>query len=204
MIEGEGCCEALQEFIFRYQLGVAGVWQPNGYGGLMEFGGKPCLVYYTQDYRDRLGDEDVHLRSPNEATSPRPVMYSLSNLGISVVFKCKASARTRHRFADSIAEWGAQVVRKGMFDEGPIQLVSPRIDFRGRLAQFRIDVSQTGQHTLNWLVLSILNFAYVVTPVTHVIFDHDENIGLLVEGLHGPIESLFGEVVTVPIHRSHL
>lgn len=198
-IEGEDCLERLADFIYRHALGVAGVWQPKGFGGFKEFGGKLCIVWYTNDYRESLGEEDLQIRSPNEAVWPIPPSYQLHDLLITVVFRRKPSKEVQIRFADCIRIWSQEVAIRGLNGEGAIKLVTSEIEFRKKLAQFRIDASRSGQDTLNWLVLSVLNFGYAVSLVSDFFFDQEQNTVLMLEGIHRPLEIAFGEATKVPI-----
>lgn len=198
-IEGENCCERLADFRYRLALGVAGVWQPKGFGGLKEFGGKHCFVWYTNDYRDRLGEEDLQIRSPNEVVWPKPPAYRVDDLLITVVFRRKPSMEVQLRFAECIGEWSQQVATQGLHGEGPIKLTTPQIEFRKKLAQFRIDASQSGQDTLNWLVLSVLNFGYAFCLVSDFFFDQEQNTVLMIEGIDRPLETAFGKAKLLPI-----
>jgi hypothetical protein len=198
----EICSQRLWDLIIKLGVMSFGVWQPKGFGGLQEFGGRVCGLYYTQDYRESLGENDMQIRTPNEAVLETKPAYCLKDLGISVVFKRKPSQEIRQRFAQSICEWGKQIRDNGVCGEGPVKIISPSIEFRGRLAQFRIDVSRSGQHSLNWLLIWILNFGYSTSAVADMIIDHDDNLSFVFEGSHCSVESIFGKSTTVPIHQS--
>jgi hypothetical protein len=198
-IEGENCLERLADFIYRHALGVAGVWQPKGFGGLKEFGGKHCFVWYTNDYRDRLGEEDLQIRSPNEVIWPEPPTYCLSDLLITVVFRGKPSTEMQLRFAECIGAWSHHVSSQGFNGEGAIKLIASQIEYRKKVAQFRIDASQSGQDTLNWLVLTVLNFGYAFSLVSNIFFDHEQNTVLMLEGIQRPLEVAYGKAKVVPI-----
>ena len=199
LIEGERCFDLFWDFAVARGLFGLGMWQPKSFCGLPEFGEKHCSVWYTEDYREILGEDDLRISFPDKGYPE--TNYHLRDLAISVVFKRKCSEQVRQRFAQWIGEWEQQVVTKGISGEGPIRLASPGIGYQGRLAQLRVDVSQSGQATLNWLLLSVLDFGYSVSPVTNFVFAHEENIVLLVEGLRGNLESVFGPLVTVSIRK---
>jgi hypothetical protein len=63
-----------------------------------------------------------------------------------------------------------------MFGEGPADSLSPLMEVcDGRVARFIIDVHRSGQNTLNWLTLCLLEFGYCVSPITHIYYDCEHN-----------------------------
>lgn len=161
-----------------------GIWQPHGFGGLEEFrkGTTSYMLFYTRDYRESLGALDFSVVFPAIVSDPTRD-YDLKNLQISVGFKRKVSQKTRRLFLESLKKYFDSVSKAGMFNEGPLRLASPEIAFRDRLAQFRIDASSSGQDTLNWLLITVLNFGYSTSLVEQFVFDHDKNL----ERFTGPI-----------------
>jgi hypothetical protein len=168
-----------------------GIWQPNGFVGLekLQNESKYYALFYTRDYDESLGELGFFIGFP-EMWKNTTKDYDLKNLQISVVFKRKASLETRRRFMQCLANWYSLVSQKGIFGEGPIKLISREIEFRGRLAQFRIDVSTSGQDTLNWLLISVLNFGYEVSKVTDFIFDHDQQVERFIGPIRDKVEKI--------------
>lgn len=163
-----------------------GIWQPHGFGGLEEFtrGLKGYMLFYTRDYREGLGELDFSVAFPGMLSQPTKD-YKLHDLQISVGFKRKASSKTQRSFVQCLEKYFVSVSKAGVFDEGPLRLVSKEIEFRGHVAQFRVDASASGQDTLNWLLITALNFGYATSAVTDFIFDHDKDL----ERITGPIPS---------------
>ena len=62
-----------------------------------------------------------------------------------------------------------------------IEKVSNEVEFRGRVAQFRVNASRSGQDTLNWLLLSVLNFGYAVSQVSNLIFNQEKNLDFFID-----------------------
>jgi len=175
LIEGENTTGMLLNFLARNRLlgsgDEDGVWQPNGYGSLDPFPSKVCYLWYTAAYRESLGDFDFSILFP--AICSRPTSdYQLENLQISVGFSRRPSVQVRRRFAAYLGEWFGSVSERGVFGEGPVMPVSWEVEFRGRWAQFWIDASKSGQDTLNWLLIWVLNFGYTVSRVADFAFDH--------------------------------
>lgn len=174
-IEGKNSTDRLWKLILAKGLLAKGVCQPNGFGSIEPFPNTHYRLYYTYDYSESLEDLGFVITGPG-AWKTGPADYKLSNLLISVGFIKSPPDEIKYRFVASLREWFQSVSVKGLFEEGPIKLVSSELEFRGRLVQFRIDASQSGQHTLNWLLIHTLNFAYSSIPITDFIFDHEGQV----------------------------
>lgn len=174
-IEGENSAERLWKFILTKGLLAKGVCQPYCFGSLEPFPNTLYRLYFTYDYSESLGNLGLVIGFPGSWKSD-PADYKLSNLLISIGFIKRPLDDVKNRFVASLKGWFQSVSVKGLFEEGPIKLVSSELEFRGRLVQFRIDASQSGQHTLNWLLIHTLNFAYSSIPITDFIFDHESQV----------------------------
>ena len=175
--------------ILKNGLLECGVCQPNGYGSIDPFPNKAYRIYYTKDYSESLGDLVFVIAFPS-MWKCETKDYRLENLMISVGFYKKPSDEAKSCFAACLSNWFQSVSEQGVFGEGPIKPVSTELEFRGRLAQFRIDVSRSGQDTLNWLLLTVLNFGYAVSAVTDFIFDHEKQIERFVGRINSKVEKL--------------
>lgn len=181
LIEGPDVFKSLWELLPKRHLLVdGGVWQPNGFVGIEPLSAKSYTLWYTSDYRESLGELDFGIAFPSMWSCPTKD-YQLGNFLISVAFKRVPTAEVRAQFALSLTRWFQSVSREGMFGEGPIKPASTELEFRGRLVQFRIDASRSGQDTLNWLLLFALNFGYEVSLVTNFIFDHEKKLQTFLE-----------------------
>ena len=67
--------------------------------------------------------------------------------------------------------WASSVQDKGVAGEGAARLVRNEIVFSQRWCWFEVEASQSGPHTLNWLILVHLNFGIDVWPVDYVAFN---------------------------------
>jgi hypothetical protein len=188
-IEGGDSADRLWDMIVRNGLLGCGVCQPNGYGSLEPFPKKVCRIYYTKDYSEELGDLGFVIAFPS-MWKCETKDYRLEDLMISVGFYRIPSDDVKSRFMVCLSDWFQSVSQQGLFGEGPINQVSKELEFRGRLAQFRIDVSRSGQDTLNWLLLTVLNFGYAVSAVTDFIFDHEKQIERFVGPISSKVEKL--------------
>jgi hypothetical protein len=176
LLEGPGVFTTLWDLLPKRRLLVdGGIWQPKGFGGLKPLSEKGYALWYTTDYREGLGELDFNIIFPSMWTCPTND-YHLESLLISIGFKGKPSPEIRLRFAASLEQWFRSMSREGVFGEGPINPISRTLEFRGRLAQFRIDASRSGQDTLNGLLLLGLEFGYEVSPVSDFVFDHEEKL----------------------------
>ncbi len=183
LIEGGGSFDKLRNFIINQQLlASGGVWDSRGFLSLDPFPCKAYALWYTTDYRESLGELSFSVIFPSLHTYPTKD-YRVEDLQITVVFRKRASAQVRKRFAACLSGWFKSVANRGMFGEGPIRSASNELRFRGRLVQFRLDASQSGQDTLNWLLLSVLNFGYEVSAVQRFIFDQETQLGIFVDSI---------------------
>jgi hypothetical protein len=112
------------------------------------------------------------------STIPQPVDGKVNgpieNLPVTIAVRRRFSKQTRQQFADLVGKFLASVRSEGMFGEGPISRVSEVIDFFPRVAQFRIDASRSGQNTINWLILSLVEFSSI-NCVTEIHFTEQLN-----------------------------
>lgn len=174
-IEGENSAERLWQLIIAKSLLAKGLCQPNGFSSLKPFPNTAYRLYYTYDYSESLGDFGFVIAFPGMWKS-EPANYQLDNLLISVGFYKTPSNSVKHRFVTSLKDWFRSVSDQGLFGEGPIRPASDQLEFRGRLVQFRVDARQSGQNTLNWLLIHALNFGYSFIPITDFIFDHEAQV----------------------------
>jgi hypothetical protein len=106
----------------------------------------------------------------------------LEELVITVVFRRTPSRNVLNALGHALRDWHNSMALKGLLEEGPARIISPELTCYGKRAQFTIDASQTGQNTLNWLVIRLFNFGYEVAPIAGVQFDAEE----IVEQWWGP------------------
>ncbi len=168
-----------------------GIWHPNSFGGLEEFtrGKIFYMLFYTRDYRESLGELDFSVVFPSMWAHPTKD-YNLKNLLISIGFTRKVSTKTQQDFAQCLEEFFSSVSSSGILNEGPLKLVFKEIEFRGRLAQFRVDSSSAGQDTLNWLLITALNFGYSTSTISDFVFDHDKDIERFIGPVFGKVQKI--------------
>ena len=121
--------------------------------------------------------------------APTPGEFELADLSVAVVFRGRVGKGVRRAFVDAVAAWGRAAVERGAFHDGPIRLASPGVTFVGTRAQFRIDASRSGQDTLNWLSLVMLDFGYEAHPISSVNFAHSD----------AELDAMFGPPSAAPI-----
>jgi hypothetical protein len=189
LIEGRNSADRLWHFLINNGLLACGIHQPCGFGGLEEFSNKIYRLYYTTDYDEKVEESGLVIAFP-AMWKAQTRDYDVKNLLISVAFKKNPSSDVQNRFAKHLGEWFQSVSKQGVFGEGPVKLNSSAIKFQGRLAQVRIDACQSGQDTLNWLLLTVMNFAYVTIPVTDFIFDRDKQIEATIGAISGKIKEI--------------
>lgn len=144
-------------------------------------------LWYTSDYSERTEDE-IGL-SVFPIALPGAVVASdeldPSKLLVTVNFRGRVTAATRQGFVAALAAWAAMVAEGGISGEGPARVRPLGVRFRGRWAQFEIDASASGQNTVNWLTLCLLNFGYAVLLVEGIVYCYREGMLLRFEEQNG-------------------
>jgi len=160
----------------------------NGAGICRSLVGFPPFTYcylYTVEYQEALG-EDGFKYGISKYVNPCQSEFQLNQLMITIGSKGSMALRKKRSLIAIVSEWAASVSEAGMFSEGPAHLVDAEARFRGRLCQFRVDVSRSGQHTLNWLTLSVLRFGYEVHPMDGVAFGEEPYLEAIFGTVRGP------------------
>jgi len=170
-------------------IGEDRIWQPIGFRSLSPFRDKICVLWYTGAYREKLGELDLSVVFPSIASCPT-TDYDLQNFLVTIGMSKKPSEEDSQKLTKLLAGWFESVSTQGLFGEGCIKSASREIVFRGRLAQFRVDASNSGQDTLNWLLLSVLNFGYSNIPVQEFVVDHEKKLDLFVGRSRGKTRSI--------------
>jgi hypothetical protein len=127
-------------------------------------------VQYPVAYQEKLKTEDSFQVGQGRVRPPAPGEFELDHLEVTVGFRTRVSKAIRQEFVDTIAAWGAAAAGQGAFDDGPISFASPGVEFSGTRARFFLDARLSGQDTLNWLALVILDFGEDVHTTTGVYF----------------------------------
>ena len=133
-------------------------------------------VLSTKEHEARI-DPHMILFAPSRLSPQRPPESTdLAELHLSVQCHRRISRDAMRVLKDAICAWHASVAKAGLHGEGPIGKLSSEIEFQGRRAQFVFDAGQTGQRTINWLILSLLNAAYDVMRLSAFVFNDVGNL----------------------------
>jgi hypothetical protein len=119
---------------------------------------KYCLLI-TGEYFEQIGGEQDLIACPTSLGEPQLGENHPEHLLVRVRFWGGLPKEARSPFYKAMIAWADSVGTQGIFGEGPAYLFPDSFLFNRRWASFSIDVSGAGQNTLNWLTLSILNFA---------------------------------------------
>jgi len=141
-------------------------------------------IQYSSEFQRKLRSEASFSVGRGMYQPPSPGEFDLEQLEITVGFRSRPSKATRIAFVAAVAEWARAASLRGAFDDGPVALASPAVSFNGVRAWFRIDARRSGQDTLNWLALAMLDFGEDVHTTTNV--DFGESAEILEKSL-GPI-----------------
>jgi len=180
LLEGGDTFIKLRNLLIREQvLASGGVHDSVGFQSIDPLPDQSYALWITEEYDESLGEDGFHVWFPRLYTYPTRD-YRLDDFPITVVFKRKPKGPIQTRFASFLAEWFRGVIKQGILGEGPIRSVSREVHFRGAVAQLRVDATDSGQNTLNWLLLAVLNFGYEVSPIRDFIFDQEKRLELFV------------------------
>ena len=127
-------------------------------------------IQYLESYQKKLRTEYSFAVGQGTVRPPAPGEFELDRLEVTVGFRTRVGKAVRCSFVDAVSAWAAAVTKRGAFDDGPISLALPGVEFSGTRARFLIDARLSGQDTLNWLALAILDFGEDVHTVTGVFF----------------------------------
>ena len=127
-------------------------------------------IQYPVAYQEKLRTEVGFSVGQGTVRPPAPGEFELDRLEVTVGFRTRVGKAVRRSFVDAVSAWAAATAERGAFDDGPISLASPGIEFSGARARFFIDARLSGQDTLNWLALVIFDFGEDVHTVTGVYF----------------------------------
>jgi len=163
--------ESWAEHTRRFNEYIEPLVSYNGYWrNLAPFPKRSYCMWYTREYEKRLGRGSSHV-IPGGNNAESPGEYHLSDLLVTVPFRRKPGPAVRTQFAGFLSAWFASVAQRGVLGEGPVAPASSTVDYWSRVAQFSIDLSRSGQCSVNWLTLSLLRFGHDVATVAGVHYD---------------------------------
>ena len=113
-------------------------------------------LWYPDSVQRDLGDQSLLVLPDAWADVPENG-HPRSRLPIAIMMQHKPDAVTRQHSRQVLAAWFANTSSSRIRDEGPVHPVDDKVEWRGRVAFFTADFSTSGQHTLNWLLLFLVN-----------------------------------------------
>ncbi len=119
----------------------------------------PCqyTLFYDAKYSSKFGEECMVV-TPMPTHQELPSERALDRLSVFVEFRRSTTQDTIRQFSRMLSKWIDSVSRNGVFGEGPVQEISETVEFGRYGASFYFSASQTGPNTINWLILTVLNF----------------------------------------------
>jgi hypothetical protein len=151
-------------------------------------------LIYTGEYFERAGQRGFVV-VPTAYGPTSGGEDNLIDLCVSVGFRRRQNNESMRLFAEVVRSWSESASASGVFEEGPAFLAVPDMQFQGLRAQFRLDVFSSGQSTLNWLVLLVLDYGMDVNPVTAIVYGNEGTLDQIL----GPAS---GKILTLPIGGS--
>jgi hypothetical protein len=143
-------------------------------------------IQYPESYQKKLRTEVGFCVGQGPVRPPSPGEFDLARLEVTVGFRTRVGKGVRNAFVDAVATWERGAARRGAFEDGPVTLVSPGSEFGGVRARFHLDARRSGQDTLNWLALAILDFGEEVHPVTNIFFGSSAEF---IDAMIGPVRA---------------
>ena len=118
---------------------------------------------------DEIGEARL-LVQPSSNDPEGPAERRRDRLPVFCNFRRRVNRNAMISFAAAILRWAEMTGEFGIFGEGPARLAATEVLFEGSRAWFAVDVSRTGQATVNWLTLSLLEFGRDVIPITEITY----------------------------------
>ena len=145
-------------------------------------------------YDQRVGETGVVI-VPTSHARELPGERCLDDLFVAVEFRRRQNKKTMNRFIEVVRSWASSVSQNGIFSEGPAFLATQVVVFQGLQARFRINLGLSGQDTLNWLSLLIIDYGLEVNPINTIVYGLEEGLEEYLSPVHGePLSLTFGEV----------
>lgn len=187
--------------VFRACADTAQAWGFEGRGIYPPIGPfssyRRFCIQYSSDYQKKFASEVSFSAGRGQYRPPSAGEYELDRLEVVVGFRRKPPRAARRALAAAVAGWAEAAGERGAFDDGPIALASAGVSFNNVRAWFRVDARRSGQDTLNWLALTLLDFGEDVHTVIGVDFGEDPKI---LDLNLGPIE---GDIFEVSFAEGH-
>lgn len=137
----------------------------TGYGNLLwralaPFGSTLHTVLYPGIYNVLLRrfDESGVVATPS-LNPPSREEHDLGQIRVKVQLHRKFSRAAAEDLASAVLAWFTDVGAKGVFGERGMSAISPVVHYLKKDASFTLDMRDSGQETLNSMVLAILNWA---------------------------------------------
>lgn len=128
----------------------------------------------TWEYFDRIGgEEDFHVAPIAWCDIVYPNELTPEHISVYMKFWRRPSSDTVTGLRHSLLEWHESVGEKGIFAQQPARLVADSFASSGKTCSFTIDVAGSSQQTVNWLILTSLNFGSRVWPISEISFAHE-------------------------------
>ncbi len=152
----------------------------GNFAALPPFRGSPRLCHFvltsSDEHEQRVIPGGVLFFAPTVLRDDYPEQLDLTHLDLNIFFHRRIRRDDMRCLVSAIQKWHGSVSGSGLFGEGPIGELSDEMTFQGRRAQFWFDASRSGQRTINWLILSLLNAAYDVLIPSGFIFNEVGNL----------------------------
>ncbi|NLS95577.1 MAG: hypothetical protein GXX96_25870 [Planctomycetaceae bacterium] len=152
------------------------------YSSLKAYAGARYVIWDWGEHVKRWDRERLCVTT--ERDIPALEECPIDDLTVSVGFKRRVREAKRQQFGREIAAWCDSVRIRGVFDEGPVAWPRAEIEMFRTLARFRIDSHLSGQNTINWLILRLLDHC-TDNPISTICFTKQPFVNATFEEYYG-------------------
>jgi hypothetical protein len=111
------------------------------------------LIFWG-DFVEKLPDGHFGVYSAMDPFGKPDPNSAIDNVPVTVGFKTRIDPMLAKRLVELVVRW---VNGGGIAGEGRARLLSSELEVADRISRFRIDLSASGQKTVNWLILQLLH-----------------------------------------------
>jgi hypothetical protein len=149
------------------------VRQNTMWRSLRSFPYREYQIVTTWKYFDQIGGEEDLLVTPvpwNDDVFAHE--FNIEEFPVQVNFWKRTAKPIMEKLREALDYWADSVKYRGIFSDGPACWHPESWHIKGKRCEFTIDIARSGQDTLNWLILCILNFGAAQSPISEIRFTH--------------------------------
>ncbi|HEV3301264.1 MAG TPA: hypothetical protein VG055_16555 [Planctomycetaceae bacterium] len=131
-----------------------------GFRALAAFGERQYILFYPGWFAEKVDRATGNgvLIAPGVGLSVVPSEYDVGVVRVLISFYRSCRQRVAESLSEVIGRWFSEVGSKGAFGERGLKEMSRHLWYRDPHCMLTVDVTESGQGTLNTLLLAILNW----------------------------------------------